>query len=43
LSDSVFSLHSWPRAILHVDGDAFFNSYEEAIHPELRGKQTLGQ
>jgi DNA polymerase-4/DNA polymerase V len=41
LSDSFFSLHSWPRAILHVDGDAFFTSCEEAIHPELRGKPVI--
>jgi hypothetical protein len=38
VSDILFSLHSWPQAILHIDGDAFFTSCEEAIHPELRGK-----
>jgi nucleotidyltransferase/DNA polymerase involved in DNA repair len=37
----LFSLHSWPRAILHVDGDAFFTSCEEAIHPELKGKPLI--
>ena len=37
----LFSLHSWPRAILHIDGDAFFTSCEEAIHPELRGKPII--
>jgi len=37
----LFSLHSWPRAILHIDGDAFFASCEEAIHPELRGKPII--
>jgi DNA polymerase-4/DNA polymerase V len=39
--DILFSLSSWPRAILHVDGDAFFTSCEEAIHPELRGKPLI--
>jgi hypothetical protein len=38
MNDTIFSLRSWPRAILHVDGYAFFTPCEEAIHPELRGK-----
>ncbi|OGP90482.1 MAG: DNA polymerase IV [Deltaproteobacteria bacterium RBG_19FT_COMBO_43_11] len=37
----LFSLHSWPRAIVHIDGDAFFTSCEEAIHPELKGKPLI--
>jgi len=41
LNNILFSLHSWPRAILHIDGDAFFTSCEEAIHPELRGKPLI--
>lgn len=41
MSGTVFSLHSWPRAILHVDGDAFFTTCEEAIHPELKGKPLI--
>jgi DNA polymerase-4/DNA polymerase V len=41
LSDILFSLHSWPQAILHIDGDAFFTSCEEALHPELRGKPII--
>ena len=40
-SDILFSLYSWPRAILHIDGDAFFASCEEAIHPELKGKPII--
>jgi DNA polymerase-4/DNA polymerase V len=41
MSDILFSLYSWPRAILHIDGDAFFTSCEEAIHPELKGKPLI--
>ena len=41
MSDTIFSLHSWPRAIAHIDGDAFFTSCEEAIHPELKGKPLI--
>lgn len=41
MTGQIFSLHSWPRAIAHIDGDAFFTSCEEAIHPELRGKALI--
>jgi len=41
MSDQLFSLHSWPRAIAHIDGDAFFTSCEEAIHPDLKGKALI--
>jgi DNA polymerase-4/DNA polymerase V len=41
MSDQLFSLRSWPRAIAHIDGDAFFTSCEEAIHPELKGKALI--
>lgn len=36
-----FPLHSWPRAILHIDGDAFFASCEQALHPEYRGRAVI--
>ena len=35
------TIHSWPRAILHVDADAFFASCEQAIHPELKGRPVI--
>ncbi len=41
MSEQLFNLRSWPRAIAHIDGDAFFTSCEEAIHPELRGKPLI--
>ncbi|MDW8120683.1 MAG: DNA polymerase IV, partial [Armatimonadota bacterium] len=35
------TLHSWPKAIVHIDADAFFAACEQAIHPELRGKPVV--
>lgn len=41
MTEQLFCLHSWPRAIAHIDGDAFFTSCEEAIHPDLKGKALI--
>jgi len=41
LDGYIFNPRSWPRAIIHCDGDAFFTSCEEAIHPELKGKPLI--
>jgi DNA polymerase IV len=32
---------SFPQAILHLDGDAFFTSVEQAIHPDLKGRPVV--
>lgn len=34
-------LDSFPRAVVHIDGDAFFTSVEQAIHPELKGRPVV--
>lgn len=34
-------LSEFPRAIAHIDGDAFFASCETALHPELRGRAVV--
>lgn len=34
-------LRSWPRAIVHIDCDAFFASCEQAMHPEWRGRAVI--
>lgn len=32
---------SWPKAVLCLDGDAFFASVTQAVHPELKGKPVV--
>ena len=34
-------LESFPRAILHVDADAFFASVEQALHSEFKGHPVV--
>lgn len=35
------SIHSFPRAIIHIDGDAFFASCEQSRNPALKGKAVV--
>jgi len=39
--DIPLTLHSFPRAIVHIDGDAFFASCEQARDPQLQGKPVI--
>lgn len=34
-------LSGFPRAIVHIDGDAFFTSVEQSLHPELKGRPVV--
>lgn len=34
-------LSHFPRAILHMDGDAFFTSVEQSMHPDLKGRPVV--
>jgi DNA polymerase IV len=35
------TLHAFPRAILHIDGDAFFASCEQSRTPHFQGKPVI--
>ena len=35
---SNFCVHSWPKAIAHIDADAFFVACERVLNPSLNGK-----
>ncbi len=37
----MFQVYSWPNAILHLDGDAFFCSVFQAVNPALKGKPVV--
>ncbi len=37
----MFQIYSWPRAILHLDGDAFFASVVQATHPQYQGRPVV--
>ena len=39
--DAPLSIHGFPRAIVHIDGDAFFASCEQARDPALKGKPVI--
>jgi DNA polymerase IV len=39
--DIPLTLYSFPRALVHIDGDAFFASCEQARDPQLQGKPVI--
>jgi nucleotidyltransferase/DNA polymerase involved in DNA repair len=41
MESSPFMLGSFPRAIVHIDGDAFFASCEQSRDPQLKGKPVI--
>ena len=41
MNNQPLSIFHYPRAILHIDGDAFFASCEQAKNPKLRGLPVI--
>jgi DNA polymerase-4/DNA polymerase V len=41
MKEQPITIYSWPRAVLHLDADAFFASCEQAINPGLKGKPVV--
>src|SRR5258708_13028331 len=39
--EAIRNMHERPRAILHLDLDAFYASIEQRDHPEYRGKPVI--
>lgn len=37
----MFPVKSWPKAILHIDGDAFFASVYQVVHPQTKSKPLV--
>jgi DNA polymerase IV len=35
------SIHGFPHAIVHIDGDAFFASCEQSRNPALKGRPVI--
>jgi len=41
MQDQLLTLHSFPKAIIHIDGDAFFASCEQSRNPKLQGRPVV--
>jgi len=41
MENRALTLYSFPKAIIHIDGDAFFASCEQSRNPRLQGKPVI--
>jgi len=41
MTNQPLAISSYPRAIVHIDGDAFFASCEQARDPALQGRPVV--
>src|SRR5262245_37736486 len=41
MNNPPLSIHGFPKAILHIDGDAFFASCEQSLEPKLKGRPVI--
>src|SRR5712691_4737467 len=41
MNDTPLTLSDFPKAILHIDGDAFFASCEQSLEPKLKGRPVV--
>ncbi len=41
MNDQPLSINSFVKAILHIDGDAFFAACEQSRNPALNGKPVI--
>ena len=41
MHNAPLSIHGFPKAILHIDGDAFFASCEQSRDPKLKGRPVI--
>jgi DNA polymerase-4/DNA polymerase V len=40
-ADNPLTIRSFPRAVIHIDADAFFASCEQSRNPELKGRPVI--
>ncbi len=41
MESTPLTLHSFPKAIVHIDADAFFAACEQSLNPKLKGKPVI--
>jgi DNA polymerase-4/DNA polymerase V len=41
MGDRIIAIGSYPRAVIHIDADAFFAAVEQSRNPELKGRPVI--